>query len=980
MREPAGPRTTDVTCRSRVPASADLVGRDPELSTLDEVVTDLASGRGRSVWIDGEPGVGKTALLTELCGRVGRCAIALFTARAAEAADIFPLRVLLDALRVGPGSTDPDRAAIAERLWGRDGDDSPGTGNAVTAAAELLTVLVDRLCAAGPVMIVVDDMQWADETTLAVWGRLDEATRQLPLLLVAAARPVPRREEVDRLRRAVTAGGGAYLPLDPLADTDVHRLVERLAQAPPGPGLRALVRQAGGNPLYVRELVDALVRGSRVRRAEDGALDLDDADAAAPRSLAAAIGARLSFLSEPAMRVLRAATVLGAGFRLEHLALLVERSPLALVDVIEEALAAGVLTDADPDLAFRHALIRHALYESMPAAMRNALHRQAAQRLAEAGEPAELVVTQLQASPGPVSGWVVDWLLRAAPSVTTRAAGLAAELLRRVMAQVGDDDPRRSVLGMHLVDALFHLGDYEAVDAAVVPLLREATDVEVIGRMTWCHVVVLRALGRPVEALDLAVAALAADRLDARWRARVRAIQAVTLAGLGRFDEALTVARAAEADGERVPDRIAVAWALFAWSLATGISLGDSAGSLAEAERGLAILGDDPATVELHLLFQGLRVTALYNLNRTEEGARALGRALTLAERAGTPLRLAWLRVQAAEINFLMGRWDDALPELDAAAELLHRGAVVRGMLFGVGALIAANRGDDELIARYLAAAAAEPPTPDAAGMTDYVHAAQALVEERDGRPERALDRWLSLLDPDSTRCFPRLTPERCVFSATAVRIAVEVGRDEVARAAASACVAQAEERGDLVSLAAAEHCRGLVDQDPTRLLAAAAGFATVHQIHDQATALEDAASVLGRAGRLAEARAALEEALDRYADLDARWNSRRAEARLRDIGVRRGRRGTRRRRPVTGWEALTPTEVTVCRLVAAGRSNPEIATELYTSRNTVQTHVSHILAKLGCRSRTEIVALHRERGLPAGARRDRAPADPQQR
>jgi DNA-binding CsgD family transcriptional regulator len=941
----------------------DLVGRDPELAALDEVVVDLAAGRGRSVWIDGEPGVGKTALLTEVCRRPDRHGVALFAARVAETTDLFPLRVLLDALRVGPRGTDPDRAAIADRLWGRDGDDTPRAGNAVAAAAEMLLVLVDRLCAAGPVMIVVDDMQWADDATLAVWARLDEATRQLPLLLVAAARPVPRREEVDRLRRTVTAGGGVHTQLGPLAAADVHRLVARWAAAPPGPGLRAFVGQAGGNPLYVRELVYALVRGGRVRLVDDGELDLDDDAAPAPRSLAAAISDRLSFLSEPAMRVLRAATVLGAGFRLEHLALLVDQSPLALVDVVEEALAAGVLADADPELAFRHALIRHALYGSMPAAMRYALHRQAAQRLAAAGEPPELVVSQLQAVPGPVSGWAVDWLVRYAPAMTTRAAGLAADLLRRVVAGVGPGDPRRSVLGMHLVDALFHLGDYEAVDAAVVPLLREATDVAVIGRMTWCHVVVLRALGRPVEALDLASAALAEDRLDARWRARTRAIQAVTLAGLGRFDEALTVAREAEADGERVPDRIAVAWALFAWSLATGISKGDSAGSLAEVERGLAILGDDPATVELHLLFQGLRVTALYNLNRIDEGVRVLGGALTSAERAGAPLRLAWLRVQAVEVNFLLGRWDDALPELDAAAELLHRGAVVRVMLFGVGALIGVNRGEDALVERYLAAVDAEPAAPDAAGMADYAHATRALIEERDGRPDRALDRWLALLDPESALLFPRLTPERCVFSAAAVRLALQLGRAEVAAAAATACARQAGERGDVVSLAAAEHCRGLVDQDPARLLAAATAFATARHPHARATALEDAAWVLGRAGRRTEARAALEEALDRYADLDAHWNTRRAEARLRGAGVRRGSRGARRRRPVSGWEALTPTEATVCRLVAAGRSNPEIAAELYTSRNTVQTHVSHILAKLGCRSRTEIAALHRGRG-----------------
>jgi DNA-binding CsgD family transcriptional regulator len=123
---------------------------------------------------------------------------------------------------------------------------------------------------------------------------------------------------------------------------------------------------------------------------------------------------------------------------------------------------------------------------------------------------------------------------------------------------------------------------------------------------------------------------------------------------------------------------------------------------------------------------------------------------------------------------------------------------------------------------------------------------------------------------------------------------------------------------------------------------------------------------VLAGAGKHDAARAAIGEAIDVYATLGADWDIVRADARLRPLGIRRGGRG-RRRRPRSGWEALSPTEVRIAYLVAQGRSNPDIGAELFLSRRTVQTHVSHILAKLGVRSRSEVA---REAALrpPAGS------------
>jgi DNA-binding CsgD family transcriptional regulator len=108
--------------------------------------------------------------------------------------------------------------------------------------------------------------------------------------------------------------------------------------------------------------------------------------------------------------------------------------------------------------------------------------------------------------------------------------------------------------------------------------------------------------------------------------------------------------------------------------------------------------------------------------------------------------------------------------------------------------------------------------------------------------------------------------------------------------------------------------------------------------------------------GREEEARAALNEAVSRYEGLQARWDIRRAEGRLRAYGIRRRVRGQRGQRAASGWEALTPTELKIAALVARGDSTSDIARGMFLSRRTVQTYISHILAKLGARGRVDIV------------------------
>jgi DNA-binding CsgD family transcriptional regulator len=186
------------------------------------------------------------------------------------------------------------------------------------------------------------------------------------------------------------------------------------------------------------------------------------------------------------------------------------------------------------------------------------------------------------------------------------------------------------------------------------------------------------------------------------------------------------------------------------------------------------------------------------------------------------------------------------------------------------------------------------------------------------------------------------------------VRLALAVGEPAVATAAATICAREAASQPRPTTMAAAQHCQGLLDADPAAVRAAAELFQSIGLPLFSAQAFENAAVLHAEKGDLDPARIAHRQAVDIYGDLRAEWDIIRADARLRQHNVRRGTRGARRR-PESGWEALTLTEQKIAHLVAEGQSNPDIASQLFLSRHTVESHVRHILAKLNATSRVEI-------------------------
>ena len=947
----------------------DLVGRAGEVGRLAGLVAGVVRGRGESVWVEGEPGIGKSALLAAgLAAASASQGCQVFWGVAEELGQRFPLRAVLDCLAVRADSPDRARSEIAALLRGESGGEDLGDEDGVSrvrvdpvpAVSERLLALVDLLCAAAPVVLVLDDVQWADEASLAVWHRLVRSVSQLPLLVVAACRPLPRRAELAALRRAV-AGGGVLIELAPLPPKPVLELVGGLVGATAiGPGLARAVAQAAGNPLYVREVVDALGREGRLTRA-GGTAELagSEANSGVSVSLAAAITDRLGFLSTDTLGMCRAAALLGAEFSAADLVVVAGQPLIDLAARIEEAVAAGVLVESGTRLAFRHVLIRQALYEGTPTAVRLALHAQAAHALATSGASAEHVAEQLLAADtpqaaAPLPGWVADWLLHADRLLSYRAPQVAADLLHRTVASLPAADDRREPLQVDLASVLLLLGRHEEVVAVAAPVLAATGDPSRRAALAWTLGLALNRLDRHDEALEVLGRALAApappgERRGLSWPARILALRAMVHAMTRRSQEEIeTEAEQALAAAERAADPVAVGTA----SNVLGVlltSLGNWAGALPVLERGLAAIGQDLETADLRLLLLHNRQFTLANLDRLAEAEQAVAETVEAAERTGSPARLAAVRIGAAQVYYDLGRWDDALAQLEMAADPPHPVAAVRIFLYGVWALIAGHRDDLPAAEAQLSALADTPIPPGVVlGLREYLAMARAVLDERRGRLDQALGHLQGLIEQPDTEVFT----EQHQWLPDLVRLALTLNDTSAARAAAKTAAARTPTASQG---AAVQRCRGLLDADPALLRGAAEAYRRVGRPLQLAQTLEDMAVLLARSEDRAAARGAYLEATEIYSRLGAGWDLRRADARLRPFGIRSRRSPSRRDAPTSGWAALSPAETRIARLVADGRSNPDIAAELLVSRSTIETHVSRILAKLGARSRVDI-------------------------
>jgi DNA-binding CsgD family transcriptional regulator len=937
-----------------IPTGA-LVGRNSEMALLTGLVREVARGRGSSVLIEGEPGIGKSALVRAAVAEATGVGCQVFWGAGDELGQALPLLPFLDGLRVREPSANPRRTTIVQLLRGEVAADR-GT-NVPAVLAEQLLALVAEQCAIQPTILVVDDLQWADQASITLWGRLARSAGQIPLLLIGMMRLVPHRDDIVALRRAVD--DAARIQLAGLTAPAVTDLVAALAGGMPGGDLMRLADGAAGNPLYVTELVAALARGSSLTVTEAGAAEL--AGRSAPESLSAAIADRLDFVTGPVREVLRAAALLGVDFAVPDLAVVLGRGVADLIPAVDEARAVGVLAESGQGLGFRHPLIRAALYDDMPGPVRAAWHRDAGRALAEAGAPADRVARQmLRAVDGlggntePAGEWMLEWLARTADLLVGQAPGVAAELLEQAVVGLPADSAQYGWLASRLADALYRIGDRARAEQVAVRALEHAAEPDVLVDLHWTLAQCRMLAGSTAESLATLDRALASPGISARHRARLLVLAARTHLNVGDVEKAGQVADSALAAAE-AGDSWAMGWALHVLTVVTAVQ-GNEIDALPLFDRALTVTQSDPGLTDLRLLLQLNQAVTLGNLDRYEEALAAAGQAQHLADQVGTTFRLSQAHCALGQFLFETGRWDDALAEVEVLPEDLKEPAAAC-YEHGIAAVISFHRGETDQARRHLVAA-----VPHAKRLGHRIIATLTLA--------RSLDREHAGVLPDAlaalTDAFDRNTEELEqieLLLTDGVRLATQTGDLSTARALAGHAAALAAGSEIPHRQANALYCHALLEHDAAGLMAAAERYEDASRPLLRAKALEAAAGYFLDAEDRSQTRAAFTYAVEVYTSLGAAADIARLQATFRAHGIRRGPHA-KHRRARSGWDSLTATEIKIAILVEEGLSNPEIAAKLLLSRRTVATHVSHILKKLDVHSRTDIARESALRGL----------------
>jgi len=939
-----------------VTRASGLIGRDAELATLVRLVTEVAAGQGGTVLIEGEPGIGKTVLVQAALTEAG-AGCQVFWGAGDELGQALPLLPLLEGLRVRQRSANPRQNAIVRLLRGEDNADR-GTDVSAMLAEQLLALVAEQ-CATRPTILVIDDLQWADQDSITLFGRLAKSIPQMPLLLIGAMRPVPRRDELLALRRAV--GDAVRLQLSGLPATEVAELIAAQAGGEPEDKLLRLADGAAGNPFYVIELVAALMRSSGVTVNGAGAVVL--LNGSAPPSLSAAIADRLGFVSGPVREMVRAAALLGVDFAVPDLAIVLRRSVADLVPAIDEARAAGVLTESGTGLAFRHPLIRTALYDDIAAPVRAAWHSDAGRALAQAGAPVDRVARQLLWAVGgsggtaePADEWILHWLARTADLLIGQAPQVAAELLRRAVATSAAGSPHHDFLVSRLADTLYRVGDAAEAEQVATRALAHTFEPDLLVDLHWTLAQCRLTTGRSAESLATLDQALASPGITARHRARLLVLAARTRINLGEVEKAGRTATTALDVASEAGDSWAMGWALHVLTIATAVQ-GQMTDALPLFEWALTVTEADPALTDLRLLLQINKAVALGCLDRYVEAFAAARQALYFADQAGTVVRRVQAHSALGKLLFDTGRWDEAMAEVHVLHEDQKEPAAACVDL-GIAAVICFHRGDLAAARRHLAAAV---PYAERIGnrVISPLALARSLDQEYVGAPAEAL----TVL----TAGFVGNTEELDEIEdllAESVRLATLASDVDAGRTYAGHATALAADSAIPHRQATEHYCRGLLGHDAVRLLIAAERYRDAGRPLLSAKALEEAAGEFIRTGDRDQGRAAFIRAMEIYTLLGAATDVARLQARFRAHGIRRGPL-SKHRQARSGWDSLTPTEVKVANLVEGGLSNPEIAAKLLLSRRTVATHVSHILRKLGVHSRIDIA---REAALRAAA------------
>ncbi|WP_079191310.1 AAA family ATPase [Streptomyces sp. CB00455] len=900
-----------------VPGSAGLSrpglrGREAELERLRALVEAVQGGQGGAIaLLLGEPGIGKTALLQETLSTARAHGFVVSHGHAEELHELAPLASLASGLLHG----DPPL------LSGADFADLAGHHDQRIWLVERLAQLIEERAALTPVLIAVDDVQWADPLSRFALSVMPARLLSSPVLWLLTGRNDP--ELYGQGPRTTT------LPLRPLSDTALAELARDVLGGDAPTQVAKLLDGAGGNPFLAAEMLTGI--------AASGTDATEPTEP--PERLVLGVRDRLADLRPDTLHFLRIGSVLGRAFSLADAAALCGRPASALSAEVDEAIAAALLHDDGERLVFRHDLLRQAVYADLAPSVRRALHREAASRLVAAGRSSTDAVPHLLKSAEPGDQEAIGLLGEAATDVIAVMPDLAADLAVRALELASPHAPMVFDVGERAIVALTRAGRYTQARDVGDTLLARQPPLDVFARLQSVLGDTLWHLDDVHELTRRSTAALAAVT-DPVIRARLTARQALARSRGRDLGAARETGERALAEAERSGDREARVLAL--WGLGEiALNAGDCAAAVAH----------HTALSVFDTAFLPEEAVARIHMDDFDTVRRLLRTA------GDAPLRPAMLIWAQGTLNMGLGRLDDADADL-VTAERLEADLHVPGNLVNIRVnrgLLAMLRGDREAAREHLGvvrATVAERPNTGNHATHQYF---EAVVADADGDHAAAAELIRSVQRDHPFLRWRLLRPH----VVQAVRIALRGGDRNLAEDLAAQAAEHATRNPSVpTAQGTAAHAAGLVNADPGLLERSVRVLLTGPRPLPLAAASADLGRALLTAGDPA-ATPALTRAHDIYAQAGADVEADRVRADPERATSRSGRRtGGLRPRPGQGWDALTASERKVARLIAAGHTNRSAAQALVVSPHTVNTHLASIFRKLSVRSRVHLARI----------------------
>lgn len=931
--------------------TAELLEREEELRVIDEAGARAREGIGGTLVIEGPAGIGKTALLRAARERAEDAGLQVLSSVGRELEQGFAFGVARQLFEPALRSLEPaERVSVLAGAAAPAGallEDAPGIvppPDAAFALPHAVYWLIANLAELRPLLITVDDLQWADAPSRQTLAYLVPRLEELPVSLVCAVR-AGHVEDTDLASLLVKDARAELLRPQPLSRSAVGRVV----RAALGPGASdalcdACHRATGGNPFLARELALAA--------AEDGrggdAADASRLGSLAPESVSRSVLPRIRRLGAQATALAQALAVLERA-RLHHAADLAKLDDEEAVDAAE-ALAETHILAAGLPLRFAHPILRTAVYEDLSPASRDRTHRRAASLLAEAGEDDEAVASHLERTEPRGEAWAADALHRAGRQALARGSPeTAAGSLGRALAERASGDQSELLLELGRAEAAF--GDPGAAErlaaayAAAPDPSSRATALATLAETRF----VAGELAASIEAFRQAL-----DELGSRPKSPIEVQLFLGYVMLARAyaptarDAHERIRRRALDPDEAGPLTETAGLAALAYD---GFLRGDRAdrvresASLALADASLLDAGG-PAAQAFYLT-----TWALAGADGFEPAEAALLRAFDRAGRSGSFLAFAMACHHRMWSLWRRGQVLQALDDSEIALELAERGwHLIRPAAVWARAECLIETGDIEGAAEALEQVERLGPGLAESCVEAWPLMGQSRLALERGDPESALETGL--------RCGSIMTglhaenPAVADWRSRAALAASALGDQARARELWEEELRLARAFGAPRAIGIALRTGGLVEGGTSGIELLRESADTLEAspaLLERARSLTDLGAALRRARSPREAREPLRQALHLARERGATAVAARAREELLAAGARP------RRDAFTGLDALTPRELRIAELAAQGLGNREIAQALFITRKTVESHMRNIFRKLEISAREEL-------------------------